>query len=370
MTAAHPRIFGLDVMRATAILLVLFWHSLDLILDLAPTFPVPFYLDGVDVFFVLSGYLIGGILLKLWQRNDLSWRTRAILFWSRRFIRTLPNYYLFLLINVVLVARGWRSGMLNHNVLAYTVFLQNAWKPLDLFYWESWSLVIEEWFYVLFPALLLVFALALRSTGRRVFLVTACVFVVVPLVVRFQLLPDMSSLYDSEMFVRKLAITRLDTIVFGVLAAMAHARFPEVWQRFRWLSFVVGAIGVVLVPLAYGPQHFAYSSTWFYTLNAVAMALLLPLLASWRQGPSGGGVVTFISRISYSLYLVHLPLRSILERWYEPSPLSMAWVQLVVYWSLCMIVSWSVYRYFEKPVMDLHGTLLSRLGVRLTKSAS
>jgi peptidoglycan/LPS O-acetylase OafA/YrhL len=45
---------------------------------------------------------------------------------------------------------GLSTGILNVNVLAYFVFLQNFWVPLDLFFWESWSLAVEEWFYLLF----------------------------------------------------------------------------------------------------------------------------------------------------------------------------------------------------------------------------
>ena len=93
MSASDGRIFGLDVMRATAILLVVFWHSYDLITELAPGFEAPFFLDGVDLFFVLSGYLIGGILLAHLRKEDVPWGVRLKDFWLRRFFRTPAEFF-------------------------------------------------------------------------------------------------------------------------------------------------------------------------------------------------------------------------------------------------------------------------------------
>jgi peptidoglycan/LPS O-acetylase OafA/YrhL len=73
-------------------------------------------------------------------------------------LRTLPNNHLFLLLNIALVALGLAPGLLNANTAAYFVFLQNLWKQLGLFFWESWSLAVEEWFYLLFPPLVALFA--------------------------------------------------------------------------------------------------------------------------------------------------------------------------------------------------------------------
>jgi len=370
MSSDNTRVFGLDVMRAVAISLVVFWHTYGLIADLMPGSEEPFYVDGVDLFFVLSGYLIGGILIKLVKDTGTTWRTRAITFWSRRFLRTLPAYYLFLLLNIGLVAAGVRNGVLNHNAPAYFVFLQNVWKPIDLFFWESWSLVVEEWFYVLFPLLLALCMAVFRIPWRSAFIGVAMFFVVASLLVRYHLLGEVSSVNESEALVRKLVITRTDTIVFGVLAALLRAEFPIAWFKLRWPLFVLGALGVFVVPTFYGDDLLTYSVTWFFTFNAIAMALLLPLLSTWRRVPPGGVVLSFISHVSYALYLVHLPLRSLLQNWYDPCTPLAGWVQIVFYWIACLGISWVVSRYWEKPFMDLRDRLLIRLGVAPRSSAS
>lgn len=355
------RIFGLDVLRATAILLVIFWHSYDAITYLAPDFHAPFFLDGVDLFFVLSGYLIGGLLLKGVGRPGRSPWTGLMGFWLRRFLRTLPNYYLFLIINLLLLWAGVSKGLLNHNVLAYFAFLQNVWKPLDLFFWESWSLTVEVWFYLLFPIAVLLCRTMLGIAEVRALWTCMMAFLIAPLMVRMAMAPGIESIFHGELTVRKLVITRMDAILFGVLMALLAHRFPGAWKAWRWPLFLLGLAGTVCAPLLYGEDRLWYSVTWHYTLNALSMSLLLPLLSQWRKVPRGGGAVVFLSLISYALFLVHLPLRSALEPFYDPALPVSGWAQIALYWLLCGALAWLVYRFWEKPFMDMRDGLGARL---------
>lgn len=353
MSAGEDRIFGLDVMRATAILLVVFWHSYDSITHLAPGFRAPFFLDGVDLFFVLSGYLIGGILLGAARKPGLSWRQRLTGFWQRRFFRTLPNYYLFLVINMVLVALGISNGLLNHNALAYVALLHNLWKPFSLFFWESWSLVVEVWFYILFPLIVVACSALFPRRMLRTFLLGSALFLVVPLLLRFRMVPYVPSMTVMEDTVREVAIMRLDTVVYGLVAALVQVRLPGPWRRLRWPLFGAGLAGMCIVASNYGETHLAYSTTWYYSVNAISMALLLPLLSSWVKEPRWGRPITTLSLLSYALFLVHKPLRMILEHFFNSCAPFEDWSRLLGYWALCLMLAWLVYRYFEKPMMDL-----------------
>ncbi|HRD52194.1 MAG TPA: acyltransferase family protein, partial [Flavobacteriales bacterium] len=222
----HTRVFGLDLMRATAIVLVVFWHSADVLRTAVPGIALPPHVDGVDLFFVLSGFLIGGILLRSAAMENVPWHRRLLDFWQRRWLRTLPNYYLFLLINILLVLAGMNGGVINHNTWAYALFLQNVWKPLDLFFWESWSLVVEEWFYLLFPLLLFGALVITGAAAKRIFLILALLFILAPMLMRFILAPEIPSLWHMEQGLRKLVITRLDAIGWGILAAWLQSFYP------------------------------------------------------------------------------------------------------------------------------------------------
>ncbi|MBK8499887.1 MAG: acyltransferase [Flavobacteriales bacterium] len=361
MISPASRVFGLDVMRATAILLVVFWHCIDALCWFVPCRGLPPYIDGVDLFFVLSGYLIGGILLNYAAMEGVPWWRRLLDFWQRRWLRTLPNYYLFLVLNVVLVYTGVTNGMLNHNTWGYVFFLQNLWKPVDLFFWESWSLVVEEWFYLLFPVALFSVLPVLRVRGRAVFLAITLLFIALPTIERLLMADAVNSVFELEQGARKLVITRLDTIGFGMLAAWLHTGFVLRWRQVRVSLFLLGVVGMVANAYAYGNGALHFSATWFFTVNGVAMALLLPLLSTWQSVPRGGSVVVFISKVSYALYLVHQPLRAFWNRMFGDATTPQGVTLWMLYWVASIAIAWLVYRFWEKRFMDLRDVLGRRM---------
>ena len=147
------RIYGLDVYRAIAIVIVVMGHGILINPDMSLPFPV---IDGVELFFVLSGFLIGTILIRTLEEED-SFNFRSVLFfWKRRWFRTLPNYYLILLINVLLVSFEVINGDIDQFGWSFIFFTQNLYDSFYGFFWESWSLSVEEWFYIVLPLFILV----------------------------------------------------------------------------------------------------------------------------------------------------------------------------------------------------------------------
>src|SRR5687767_9357597 len=179
-TKSH-RLFGLDVLRAFAILLVLAAHTWPS--RQAGAWANAFGVLGVELFFVLSGFLIGGILFRLSERGQLSTWQDLMSFWRRRWFRTLPNYYLFLMLHV-----AWRTWVLGfpgviHTNWEHFVFWQNFDHGPSYFFAEAWSLAIEEWFYLLF-ALFLASALFLCRGSRLAWLIVIGLFLIVPAALR------------------------------------------------------------------------------------------------------------------------------------------------------------------------------------------
>src|SRR5689334_25429303 len=106
---------------------------------------------GVEIFFVLSGFLVGRIFLEAIARTSFSWATVKY-FWTRRWFRTLPAYYLAFFASVLFayLINHWAILSVPSNYL-YLVFLQNFFTRSPDFFGHGWSLSVEDWFYLLLP---------------------------------------------------------------------------------------------------------------------------------------------------------------------------------------------------------------------------
>jgi peptidoglycan/LPS O-acetylase OafA/YrhL len=147
---------GLDLLRAAAILMVVSFHSIDLS-GVRPTVRHAFAFGwmGVDLFFVLSGFLIGR---QAFKARDQSPSRFLETFWTKRWLRTLPLYYVVLFTYAVIKPAVFHAPF-NGSIWHFVSFTQNYAAPRDFV--ASWSLCVEEQFYLLFPLVVIV------TTGRR-----------------------------------------------------------------------------------------------------------------------------------------------------------------------------------------------------------
>lgn len=339
----------LDLCRALAILLVLLSHGRFL---LRSALPWADYLRfggfmGVELFFALSGFLIGGILLRLSRRGGPHWLRG---FYARRWFRTLPNYYLFLLVNVLLVTVGVYSAQLDE-AWKYVFFVQNLFGPHPPFFAEAWSLALEEVFYLLFPALFLLVGRMLGLPPARSILLVALAVIVLSLLARL-LLADAIESWDAEL--RKVVFLRFDTLMFGVLLAWVYDRHP------RWLKKPGLATGMTMIfvgcVLYFGLATDAqlngsfFAKTFYMTLVPIGCAGLLLIgierrLPGWLAAASG-----FLARISYSVYLVNLPVLLTMVHLFGccNNSVSGALALWLVFMALTLGISHAAYEFYEK----------------------
>ena len=243
-TSHKVRIFGLDIFRAIAIILVVLGHGRFLLNGtILEGFPRVKMIDGVDLFFVLSGFLIGGILLKEINSEDYFGIRKLAKFWKRRWLRTLPNYYLILLVNYFIVYNGIIKEDINQFNWKFFFFLQNFSTPFYGFFWESWSLSIEEWFYILAPLLLLLFLKFF--TPKKSFILVILLMIFFPISYRIWILDPSIDYFWFDLTFRKLVLTRLDSVAYGLLAAWVFYYFKDFWMKFRTGSLIIG-ISLVL----------------------------------------------------------------------------------------------------------------------------
>jgi peptidoglycan/LPS O-acetylase OafA/YrhL len=333
------RTLGLDIPRAVAISLVVLSHVAGIRLRKLGFF-------GVELFFALSGFLIGGILYRelsavpRWSMSDIR------IFWARRWWRTLPNYYLFLLVSIGFhYAFGGLPTIAQF--LRYLVFAQNLMNGENPFYGVSWSLAIEEWFYLLFPLALLFFTLC-GATKRLSFLLSTAVFVLLPIVVRELLFTD-----TAPTAVRLMTIPRLDAVFYGVAVSFWVSRY----HLSRVVRLTAFAVGLAIVAPLWALLTFHDEGTQIYRLSFVAVplgfALTMPLMKTVRQLPRAGASLQLgirnISVWSYSVYLMHVPLLVTIYAIFGDSrrnPLVNT-LSKVLAVALCVLLSKLVYEQFE-----------------------
>lgn len=207
------RNFGLDVVRASAILMVLISHARQVLVNpddaLALTFGGWF---GVELFFALSGFLIGTILIRLFEKGPTAGSLGR--FWFRRWMRTLPAYFFILMFYWVWFGRVQPSDF----VLLQWPLNQNQGVVA-----VSWSLAVEEWFYILFPIAALI---ATTLTKKHGFLFSIAVAVTAPVLFRVYQLHA-----EHVAIAFRLNPFRFDGMAYGVLAAYLLSR-----EKFRTLA--------------------------------------------------------------------------------------------------------------------------------------
>lgn len=335
---------GLDIARVIAVGLVVVSHYVSGLQFIG--------VFGVELFFALSGYLIGRVLYQnLSPENDWS-MTEVKNFWVRRWWRTLPNYYLFLV--VFAVFHAFSGGLPKLSQFPdYLFFFQNLLQTPEGFYSVSWSLAIEEWFYLLFP--LTIFAFTKTGLSRRKAVMwTIGLFLVVPPLLRLFAL-QMASAVD----VRQMTLPRLDAIFYGVAITFMVSRF-EPGRRVRAALLMSS-----LVILAFFFYRFARNEvsedvyTVAYVMLPLAFAMSLPWLEDMKPlSAAMRPLSTAISRISawsFSIYLSHMPILFTVY-WLaddlRDSTLGNL-VSKVVAFVICIVLSRLVFEKFEKPLTGL-----------------
>src|SRR5579871_42780 len=363
-TRLKGRVPELDGIRGLAILMVLLWHG---IFDIAPAYPpdswmadayLPFRLlwTGVDLFFVLSGFLIGGILYDARQATNY-----YRVFYTRRFFRILPPYlvwYALFLLGLVLIRPGSSvvlTGIFNREIppWSYAVFLQNVWMSVKQVFGPSWmgptwSLAVEEQFYLILP--LVIRRLSLR---RLVVLVSACICIA-PLL-RLELVRA----GNAHLGPYTLLPCRMDAFGLGVLAALACRQQP-IWEWLRSHKLIlysaIGLLAIKFAKITLNPKWvFASGMTW------VALLYALVLLAAVLHPEGVFGkifrqrVLIWLGGISYGIYLIHHGILYLAHYLISGKmPAASNWTEIgitVVAIAVVLVIAVMSWRWFESPLV-------------------
>lgn len=316
------RIPELDGLRGLAILLVIFFHYTNE--DALTRFNgLAYYVQrsgalgptGVDLFFVLSGFLIGGILIDA-RRSSSYFRT----FYLRRFFRIIPIYYLWICLYIALVSaagpviqsRSFSGKLLprGFEVYAHFLFIQNlvpfSWSAQSglwgSWFGHLWSLAVEEQFYLIAPLLIA------WLSPRRLLAVLVGIVCGTPLI-RLVLL-----LRVHQIDCTRVMPFRADALAVGILVAILWRNpMARLWlmRRIQWIYWMMAALFFAAFwPMYYAPAPHGLAATCFgFTWIALFYALLLLIVLvgskGWIARAMRTGWLRAVGRVSYCMYIVH-----------------------------------------------------------------
>jgi len=357
----NKRIFGLDLLRFIAILLVLINHTFELLTKNPLWLSIFYYcgLAGVEIFFVLSGFLIGTILIKTHNLQPVTGFNSIKTFWVRRWFRTLPNYYLTIILLDLLYYTSYHGPVISlHSRVSYLFFFQNfASQMPDTVFQTSWSLSIEEWFYLLFPLILFGIQYLIKSKAKSILTLTI-IFIIVPLILRLIASGTGVSINFDNGY-RKIVLLRLDSIGFGVLMAYLQFYYPRLITNKKVILFITGIICwlSLIVWFCFFNNSPFFQNTLFFTAFSLSIMLTVPLLNSLK--PAGRFrwlvlPVTLISVISYSIYLIHPIIIFIVTLLIEKFNFSInAYLIVCLIWVVTITYSYLQYNFFEVKMTKL-----------------
>lgn len=363
LSAAQQRIPALDGLRALAILLVFFRHAAylftstkDAVLpDVGAIWTVMMNgWIGVDLFFVLSGYLITASLLKS-SRHD--WKRYA----QKRVLRIVPAYVavLFLCVAGAFPLYVMPQDDMPWRVFYHLLFLQD-YLPADINV-VFWSLGVEEKFYIVAP--FLIFWLARRKQ------IAPCLLVLILAGYAFRILsyymanpPDYFTFFETS---RSPFHANLETLLLGVAIAFWRADgtrnlSPKMARGIFWTA-LCALFGLM------ASHEMMHGIGWFdvfvqpFLIAAVMGALVFSVAGGYSGAFLRGTAARFLSRISYSFYLVHFPLmRGAFYLWYVLSlymGVQSFWGYAAVYLLISLLAATALYYAAEKPFLDIKARL-------------
>ena len=353
---------GLDLLRALAIVVVVIYHAGIM------GFPMPGRVHrwgwiGVDLFFVLSGYLIGGQLLAPLARDRHPSLRR---FFARRALRIMPAYFVILAIYIFLPS--WREYPDMYPSWKFLLSLQNIGLHGGTAFSHAWSLAVEDQFYLALP-----FILLFVNRWPRTAIIIPCVIFFAGILLRAFLAyqhPAQDSgvaFRDYQAWIYYPTWTRLDPLVFGVVLAAIEKFRPQWWKRLMdfaiWLW--LPALGLIVFALWLGEGEYLEFSTviWQFPLLAFGFAALLVCAQSDRLPLRHVRIpgVALIASIAYSAYLVQKLVIHAVGEFCRAHDVDLASAPALIGVEICVYLAATILFFtIERPFLQLRHRIARR----------
>ncbi len=294
--ATGSRAIELDFVRGIAIIMVMGFHfhavHTDNFLIHIIEYPLKsFGREGVNLFFTLSGFLVGGLLLRQYAETGNVDAKRFII---RRIFRIWPAYYILIAFHVLAGRHPWNTFLFQN-----LTHLQNY---LGTSITQTWSLAVEEHFYLVLPALLLMFARWRLGAWTIVGVLTGICAVVLTARCFAVAGGNLEGAFAYTQY-------RIDSLLVGVILSAIYWMKPGVYHQLakrKWL--LVACIVVLCAWLVFARPHFALDESIGYTIQAIGFAALIVFVLEYSGSLRSSWVyrgIAWIGLYSYGIYLWH-----------------------------------------------------------------
>ncbi len=348
------RTIELDFVRGIAIIAVMGFHFHSVKTGYwfisAIEYPLKsFGREGVNLFFTLSGFLVGGLLLKQYSEHG---RIDAWRFIIRRIFKIWPAYYVLILFHLF-AGRHPTDTFLFQNLTHLQNYLGTSIS-------QTWSLAVEEHFYLFLPALLLVFVRF--KVGVNAIIGTLLSICGIVLLARCAVVSNGD--VDAAFFQTQY---RIDSLLFGVILAAFYWMKPDVYKKFadkKWL--LLSMVAVLIAWLVLGTTRIALDESIGFTIQAIGFTAAIVLAIEYSKGIRDSLLyrgVAWIGVYSYGIYLWHslaLAPADILIRktaaMHVP-PLAAWFVVLAAQFCIAIVIGYVTTRAVEFPFLKIRDAL-------------
>lgn len=380
MTTKTPdkKIFGLDLLRAIAIILVFLWHYRrygcpDWLAGIAK-----FGWTGVDLFFVLSGYLIGR---QLFDKVENDQPISASKFYFKRFFRVIPAYLVVLILYYSIPAFNEKEAIAPlWKFLTFTMNFGLDYQNAGAFS-HAWSLCIEEQFYLLLPVIVLLLAKVKADHKALIVLSGLFLFGIILRIYSWQTF--VSPLYEDKentallgniysKYIYYPTYNRLDGLLVGLAIALLFSFRREVADRLTNKGNYLFGLGMIILIATFFLCQDPFSlrtAVISYPLVSIGYGFLViaALSANSFINKFNFRAFSFFATISYSVYLTHKQLNHIVQNLLADHDLNKDWAFLICF-LVSIIGGLILHVTIEKPFLILRDRLLKRIPAEIEVS--
>jgi peptidoglycan/LPS O-acetylase OafA/YrhL len=339
---------SLDGLRSVSIVLVLLAHG-------SYGFVTGGWI-GVDIFFVLSGYLITSLLKEEYNKTG-----KVVLskFYLKRIVRLVPALLIAIILNNIL----WNSISINSVANRQIATLSSLLYAANCVKFESlgsfvtiWSLSVEEHFYFMWPPLLSVFLLAYSKKNQIVFILSIIAATWITRLFITHYIDGMNVGFFT-IYAYSFTFCRIDTILLGAaMALLTDKQFRKISMLFNnTFSAVITSLFICFVALSVSHLNSYWRNGGFILTDVLCISIMLFALNNTHNYILSNRLAKWIGQRSYGIYLYHYPIFLALESFRRAHDSTNLIVITPLRFTLTLIIAYISYKYVELPILTKYG---------------